>query len=747
MICTCSHDSTIKIWDVTKGTELGNLRGQGGRVESVCWSPDGEKVAASSQDDRSCTIWDVTSFTLVRTLRDVDLQSDACQTDHAISGLQLDANFLTSSCCSWISCSHIAASIDSSKIFVWDSSTGAVIATMLGHSGIVRSLKFCLSRNLLASGSVDTCIRIWCSQRRTQHVTLHGHAGSVDALDWTIRGDRLASASVDESIIIWDCHAWTQLVSLKRQWTGLRSVAFSPAGDQLANVGNDGLLFIWDASTYQVIATLRGKGVGGSTVQYSPLGTRLANGYHDGYVVIWDRELVLNSMTHSECDAAETKPESRTVWSLKEPSVSRGKVKCTLAEAAHPADITTSTHQVTTHTHMHTQSTSGEEPFRAGQPVSNISEQCQDKGKDDQYQTVASSDILSSIVIHCHELSQGEASTLVGSLTLRSSTLTGLSLFGLQASQEELFLQDYILNLTQLRSMSIINGTFESGSASFKPRVAKVMERLGSLQDLDLERNNLGPTGATGIAVPLTHLSLLRRLRLGHNNMEDSGSKAIATSIRQHSLLTELNLEDNLLTPEGVTAIINTLAPLTALHKLAFKDSLLAKSCLDPAHLARCVSNVEISMIPQSITDAFHPAGVPEMRLKHGITGNMPHSLAISFEMDTHDLDSGKPAYLGRRWLAWMGRCGIGSAHWIFTDRYVLCVCVTKNCVCACVCASVTCVPESVSEFVPVCLCVCVHVRVYVCVREGGREREREHEGDSETKWGVSPGDRQRIII
>ncbi len=35
MICTCSHDSTIKIWDVTKGTELGNLRGQGGRVESV----------------------------------------------------------------------------------------------------------------------------------------------------------------------------------------------------------------------------------------------------------------------------------------------------------------------------------------------------------------------------------------------------------------------------------------------------------------------------------------------------------------------------------------------------------------------------------------------------------------------------------------------------------------------------------------------------------------------------------------
>ena len=642
-------------------------------------------MAASSQDDRTCTIWDVTSFALVRTLRDLDLQ--ACQADHAISGLQLDANFLSSSCCSWISCSHIAASIDSSKIFVWDSSTGAVMATMLGHSGIVRSLKFCLSRNLLASGSVDTCIRIWCSQRHTHHVTLQGHAGAVDSLDWTMRGDRLASASVDESIIIWDCHTWTQLVSLKRQWTGLRSVAFSPAGDQLANVGNDGLLFIWDASTYQVIATLRGKGMGGSTVQYSPHGTRLANGYHDGYVVIWDRELVLNSIACSEFDAAKTKPEPRTIWSSNEPAVSRGKAIRTIAEA-HPADITTSKHQVTKHTHIHTQSTSGGEPFPklVAQPVSSISERCQDKGKDDQSQIVASSDILSSLVLHCHELSQGEASTLVGSLKLRSSTLTCLSLCGLQASQEELFLQDYILNLTQLRSMSIINGTFESGSASFKSRIAKVIDGLGSLQDLDLERHNLGPTGATGIAVPLTRLSLLRRLRLGHNNMEDIGGKTIATSIRQLSLLTELNLEDNLLTPEGVTAIISTLAPLTALHKLAFKDSLLTKCCLDPALLARCVPTVEITMIPQCITEAFDPAGVPEMRLKHGITGNMTHSLAVSFEMDTHDLDSGKPVYLGRRWLAWMGKCGLGSAHWIFTDRSVLCVCF---CVCVCACARV----------------------------------------------------------
>jgi hypothetical protein len=38
------------------------------------------------------------------------------------------------------------------------------------------------------------------------------------------------------------------------------------------------------------------------------------------------------------------------------------------------------------------------------------------------------------------------------------------------------------------------------------------------------------------------------------------------------------------------------------------------------AHLAQCVPNVEIAMIPQSITDAVDPAGVSEMCLKHVIT-------------------------------------------------------------------------------------------------------------------------------
>ena len=41
----------------------------------------------------------------------------------------------------------------------------------------------------------------------------------------------------------------------------------------------------------------------------------------------------------------------------------------------------------------------------------------------------------------------------------------------------------------------------------------------------------------------------------------------------------------------------------------------------------------------------------------------MPQSLAITFEIDAHDFDSRKPWVLGCRWLVWMGRSGIVSAH------------------------------------------------------------------------------------
>jgi WD40 repeat protein len=40
----------VKVWDAEKGTEVLTLKGQTDRVTSVCYSPDGKRIAGASSD-------------------------------------------------------------------------------------------------------------------------------------------------------------------------------------------------------------------------------------------------------------------------------------------------------------------------------------------------------------------------------------------------------------------------------------------------------------------------------------------------------------------------------------------------------------------------------------------------------------------------------------------------------------------------------------------------------------------------
>jgi WD40 repeat protein len=648
-LCSCSEDGTSKIWNASKGLEVATLRRQGGRVVSVSWSVEGDKLAACSED-RTCTIWDAVSFSLIHTLRESDAPNvqDDDQADEGSGDYHSASAKCIAGSCTWIG-GRIAASLQSRKILIWDAVSGTCTATIKGHSGTVNSICFCASRSLLASGSDDSNIRVWSVLSHAHQATLKGHGSGICQVKWTTKGDKLASASLDETVILWDCHGWQPLTSLKGHTGIVWTVAFCPAGDQVVSGGFDGVINVWDVHTHEALATFRGWQTGVSCVEFSPLGKELASAYGDGSIVIFDRRVVVNSGTGSaaamdvETDMArtataksESPPYEEHVITQRPPPAAASASGSVIQPQACPMEVITS--------HQRRAINEGE---RAG----------------------LSSGTLASLVVHCEELSAEETPSLV-SLLPANTSLTSLALYRLQAGHEGQLVPDGIRMLTQLTSLHITNSSVDFEAACLVRGVTNVLHSTVSLQHLDLERNSFGPSGATGLAEALSWLASLRGLRLGYNALQDAGGHEIAKAVSRLSSLSELGLESNSFTPAGVSKIAEDLAFLPDLV-IVLQDASLTSDYVDsmpPSRHEGC--SVGMTVLPSCLVEAFEPAGVPGMRFKHGIRGNMPHTLAVTFDMEALDLDAGLSWWRQRLWLAWFGAPGVGSAHWIMNDRF-----------------------------------------------------------------------------
>jgi WD40 repeat protein len=145
------------------------------------------------------------------------------------------------------------ASCSSDKtVRLCDAHTGSAVGeAMTGHTSFVHSICFSPDGTRLASCSDDKTVRLWDAHTGSAvGEAMTGHTDWVRAICFSPDGARLASCSSDETVRLWEAHTGRAVGEATTDHTNnIYSICFSPDGTRLASCSSDGRAQLWDTHT------------------------------------------------------------------------------------------------------------------------------------------------------------------------------------------------------------------------------------------------------------------------------------------------------------------------------------------------------------------------------------------------------------------------------------------------------------------------------------------------------------------
>lgn len=318
-LSTTSADGTTRIWDLATGSPLHVLQTPG-VVQQMRWSPDGRWLATTTRLGE-VELWDPASGRRVHRLPDDNEWS-------------VGLRFLPDG--------RLVTATPAGDVLLIDPDTGAVEATLKGHSHYVFGTAVSADGARLATVSVDQTARIWDLDSLTQvHVLPHpiqlrkvhfgddgrrllttghstrsawiwdtetgelvaeleAHTRVLGHIDVSPDGHTFLTSGHDRRVRLWNARDGT----LQRQLpplNGLGTTAWHPSGRVLSVSTPSEAFALYDPRSGALVGAPDGIGPARPGARFSSDGSRFAEGYTDGRVVV--RELPsLPASTSTPCD-------------------------------------------------------------------------------------------------------------------------------------------------------------------------------------------------------------------------------------------------------------------------------------------------------------------------------------------------------------------------------------------------------------------------------------------------------------
>jgi WD40 repeat protein len=268
-IVSGSRDATVRVWEAATGREVLCLKGHTGRVECIAFSPDGQRIISGSGNfdgagrplPGEVKVWDAKQGRELLSLRTGYVRCVAFSPDGQ----------------------RIASGDADGTVHVWDPATGREVLFRKVHRSIVRSLVFIPDRQRIASVGGDGAVRVWEVATGREVLSGKGHAGIVECVAFRADGQRFVSGYSDGTVRVWETATGREVLCLKGHGGTVECVAFSPDGQRIVSGGAGGAARVWDAETGRELFPLVAPSDGNLlSVAFSPDGQRFVSGFSDG---------------------------------------------------------------------------------------------------------------------------------------------------------------------------------------------------------------------------------------------------------------------------------------------------------------------------------------------------------------------------------------------------------------------------------------------------------------------------------